>query len=458
MRFVLLLILGAVAGPCQAATWYCHPSWGRDHNVEKCPVSWREASANFDQRPQAAESQASGDDSAAFRRGQADRVSWEAWVGAQSGDTRDGIDYWASHRSLPVLGSCSGGASPATSPEWTSGCEAARQKLAIVDVLRKSQPDYRRGWNNPPNAAVDSLGTSKSVASAAVSNATAPSTLSVRNRVLSWNAESDGDPKSFTFDSLTVTLSTHKEDDEAVPLLHVKLATGEEFETAGVSGFETATSDFIVGRFDLAAGPDQIIFATYTGGAHCCTIIKVIEFLTGAWKTLDVGSFEGEMGDAPKDVDGDGVLDIVKTDDRFGYAFTSFAESILPPKVFNIVNGAVVDVSGSPRFSRLYKADMRAAQAGCVDHNNGACAAFVADASRLGRHDWAWRFMLANYDSKSDWVLPTKCLVPIKEQSCPPDQKQKFSTFPDALRWFLYDTGYTASDDADGQAVTPARP
>jgi len=87
--------------------------------------------------------------SVAFRQGQVDRQSWEAWFDSLTGDDRAGADYWASHRSLPNPGSCS--AAPAsTGADWTAGCVAAQQRLAAADVRRKTEPEYRLGWNNPP--------------------------------------------------------------------------------------------------------------------------------------------------------------------------------------------------------------------------------------------------------------------------------------------------------------------
>jgi uncharacterized protein len=84
-----------------------------------------------------------------FQQGQADRTSWEAWFGSQTSDYYAGAAYWASHRSLPNPGSCSA-RPPSTSATWTAGCYAAQQRLAAADVRRKSEPDYRLGWNNAP--------------------------------------------------------------------------------------------------------------------------------------------------------------------------------------------------------------------------------------------------------------------------------------------------------------------
>jgi len=78
-----------------------------------------------------------------FHRGLADRQDWETWVAGLTGDYQRGVFYWASQRSLPHPGSCS-----ALGGQAAAGCSEAMQKLRLSDVLRKADPDYRRGWNS----------------------------------------------------------------------------------------------------------------------------------------------------------------------------------------------------------------------------------------------------------------------------------------------------------------------
>jgi len=76
-----------------------------------------------------------------FKRGLDDRTAWESWISGLSSDYRAGVDYWAGQRSSPHPGNCQG------TPEFISGCTAAKERLASIDTLRKSEPDYRLGWN-----------------------------------------------------------------------------------------------------------------------------------------------------------------------------------------------------------------------------------------------------------------------------------------------------------------------
>lgn len=83
-------------------------------------------------------------------QGHADRVIFENWLGRLRGEERRGADYWAGERSKPRPGPCT---TTTSSPEYTSGCQEAQRRLAPADVRRKTEPDYRRGWNAPLSAA-----------------------------------------------------------------------------------------------------------------------------------------------------------------------------------------------------------------------------------------------------------------------------------------------------------------
>jgi DNA-binding helix-hairpin-helix protein with protein kinase domain len=81
-----------------------------------------------------------------FQRGLADRTELEQWIAALSGDVRRGAEWWAGRRSVPNPGSCNGPA--AASQDFTLGCDAAKGRLAAIDRKRKSDPEYRKGWNS----------------------------------------------------------------------------------------------------------------------------------------------------------------------------------------------------------------------------------------------------------------------------------------------------------------------
>lgn len=87
--------------------------------------------------------------SKAYLDGQQDRRVWEAWIGGLSGGMREGAEWWAGIRSSARPPQCSAAPSASDQQAAVVGCNAARVRLAPSDRRRRSEPDYRQGWNNP---------------------------------------------------------------------------------------------------------------------------------------------------------------------------------------------------------------------------------------------------------------------------------------------------------------------
>ena len=85
-------------------------------------------------------------DATAFQAGQTDRNAWETWFNGLTGDAHAGAEFWAGQRSQPHPGSCN---TYGYSGDWTSGCVSAQRRLAASDARRRSEPDYKLGWNDP---------------------------------------------------------------------------------------------------------------------------------------------------------------------------------------------------------------------------------------------------------------------------------------------------------------------
>jgi hypothetical protein len=263
--------------------------------------------------------------------------------------------------------------------------------------------------------------------------------------MISWVAKDDQEKQTYVIDDFTLTLSTHIHNNgERAPLLRVRAPTGESTSIHGQVGYPIPSARFGVGKLDSQSSTRQVILTSYTGGLHCCTQLTVLELIGGKWRKVKLGLWDGDpLPQFPSDVDGDGTPDFVLKDDRFDYAFAPYTESHKPPRIFNIEGGKLIEVGHEARYDAVYDADMRRAYPGCVKHKNAACAAFVANASRLGRRAWAWKIMLAHYRHSTDWNFPTKCKVKPVAEVCPPGQSEQFREFPEALAWFLTETGYT---------------
>ncbi len=264
-----------------------------------------------------------------------------------------------------------------------------------------------------------------------------------RNTLVVWDAKRDGDPKTYEIGGLRPTWSTRKvASDLRAPTLEIAGPGAAAYRLALEPGPSNPSASFGVGLIDPQGGPDQILISTYTGGAHCCDQLDLLQTNGGAWTRTNVGSWNGgPLTKFPTDVDGDTIPDLVMTDDRFLYVFASYAGSSAPPQIMNVLGGKVVDVSRNPRYRVLFQADMETAKGGCVEHNNGPCAAFIADSLRLGVFDWAWPIMMENFDRTSTWLY-NRCAVAVRDSGCPAGRELKPVNFPQSLFWFLTDNGY----------------
>jgi DNA-binding helix-hairpin-helix protein with protein kinase domain len=129
------VVAAAIEGqwrPADGYAWVLNPPRSGDMRVKPVPRSEDQFSMPFPERP--------------FQRGLADRTGLEQWVATLSGDFRRGAEWLAARRSLPNPGSCNGPA--ATSQDFVFGCEAAKVRLTPIEIKRKSDPEYRRGWNS----------------------------------------------------------------------------------------------------------------------------------------------------------------------------------------------------------------------------------------------------------------------------------------------------------------------
>jgi hypothetical protein len=202
---------------------------------------------------------------------------------------------------------------------------------------------------------------------------------------------------------------------------------------------------FAVGRWD--AKRLFVLFQSFSGGAHCCTQVQLVLPDMDHLQVIDFGEWDGGYSDRiPSDLDGDGAIDFVFYDNAFLYAFASYAESGAPPLVMNVVDGDAVDVSDRPGFRYLFEDALREHRQYCLRPRamspNGACAAYVAAAARVGRFDQAWGEMLRAYDPRSRWDLPTDCASALVDRQCPENSVLRFRDYPDALRHFLAAQGY----------------
>ena len=206
------------------------------------------------------------------------------------------------------------------------------------------------------------------------------------------------------------------------------------------------SSRISVGRWDKG-GALFVLLESYTGGAHCCTRVQAAVPKAGGFEISDLDAYDGErLERLPSDVDGDGAVDFVVTDDSFLYAFSSYAGSFAPPKILNIADGTVVDVSARKGFAAIFADAMQKSRGPCAEGEPGYCAGYAAAAARAGRFDEALpdvlRFMKGKVAAES---LPTDCRVETGDAECPEAETVRYVSYEEALKAFLAKRGYIRS-------------
>jgi len=233
-------------------------------------------------------------------------------------------------------------------------------------------------------------------------------------------------------------------DSDGLPAAHVRITApdGAVLDHRTSAGSWSNLS-FMVVQMEAADPTRQLILADYSGGAHCCTTVTVLERRDGLWNRSELGSWDGDTPAVPQDLDKDGRKEMVFVDQAFLYAFASYAESAAPPVIKQVRQGKISTLSTAPAFRPVFAAYLEDVRADCLAGSNGACAAFVATAARLGQLDIAWATMLNAYDQASEWDLPKACRIRTRE-TCPAEAELTFATYPEALQWFLGENGYAS--------------
>jgi len=139
-------------------------------------------------------------------------------------------------------------------------------------------------------------------------------------------------------------------------------------------------------------GEPEVVLDLYTGGAHCCYLSRFYRFDGTGYVPADRNF--GDPGYRIADLDGDGIKELITRDHRFGYAFTAFAFSLMPVRIYDLRAGAWQLVTA--RFGDEIRKDAKAnwkyfLKARRYNEPRGAIAAWAADEFMLGHRDKARR-------------------------------------------------------------------
>jgi len=188
------------------------------------------------------------------------------------------------------------------------------------------------------------------------------------------------------------------------------------------------------------SGTSEVIVKAFSGGAHCCTSLNIYTWNHNKFVKLETGYLDGEGG-AFQDLDGDGKLEFITSDNSFFYRFSSYAASFPPSRIYALRNGKLENVTRryikhlKSQAWEMYQAFLQVKKEG--HEINGILAGYVAQKALLGEFQQAWEFMLANYDPTSDSGLA------IYEGD---REVGRYPNFPTALKVFLIEQGYLSRD------------
>jgi hypothetical protein len=257
------------------------------------------------------------------------------------------------------------------------------------------------------------------------------------------------DAVTITSDGADVTLQPIRGDGDAIDVSAAIRIPGYEAIIVNEGAQTSPVFERWVGIGRLAASDPApaVLLAGYSGGAHCCATLKAIVPDAGTLRVVEFEAVDGEPDQTfPQDIDHDGVVDFVRQDDSFRYQFASGAGSFSPPVIYNIYRGQIVDVTTQPGFRPLWEEFARETRSRCADQSeddrNGACAAYVAAAARLGRYPNAMREVERLARSVDEIRLYEACRVRLVDGACPTGSEIVFHSFPSALTWFLRAHGY----------------
>lgn len=255
-----------------------------------------------------------------------------------------------------------------------------------------------------------------------------------RNVVSHARAASDGVSADLSyretngrFGSLTIAVRRHGVLTLAAPMSRFAC------RICAASGYNTLFDHPVSVRDLDGDGEPEVLVDLFTGGAHCCYWTAILHYDGHTYRGNAV--LWGDPGYELRDLDGNGRLELLTSDDRFAYAFSAYVFSVLPVQVDRYDHGRIVDVTSqypwlvrreAKQLWRLYlqtrgekDADVR-----------GVLAAWLADEYRLGLVSEGWAKIEAAYH-RGDLGAPRV------DTLWPAGQK-----YLSALRSFLEKTGY----------------
>jgi hypothetical protein len=141
-------------------------------------------------------------------------------------------------------------------------------------------------------------------------------------------------------------------------------------------------------------GEPEVLLDLYWGAAHCCWYTQIYRYVAGTARYRPFVRVWGNFSYVLADLDHDGTQKFVTRDNRFSYAFASFADSRWPVRILSFEHGQLrlATTAYPSEIKRDATALWREALARRRGASNqGIIAAWAADQCMLGRSAAALR-------------------------------------------------------------------
>ncbi|HGY5533504.1 MAG: hypothetical protein AB8B16_04150 [Prochlorococcus sp.] len=235
-----------------------------------------------------------------------------------------------------------------------------------------------------------------------------------------------------------------------IPVVSVSL-DGEEvgiMENPAVRGEVYAVMQ--IEELDRSNPYPEVLFSSFTGGAHCCGETKVLTSDPSGeiWHEVHLGSFDGGPKQATDPLE-NGHYVIVSRDNRFHYQFDCYACGLAPTRIQKLKGKNIVDIGNRPEYRQIYRKHLQVIEQRFSAKeeviSNGFLAGYVAIKSRVGELSDGWNQMLLHYNRESDWGL-RECSAGYDQKGNCKKEEVVYKSFPDALRAFLQRTAYITNE------------
>ncbi len=247
--------------------------------------------------------------------------------------------------------------------------------------------------------------------------------------------------------SFSIRPETERED-HVIPVVSVSF-DGEVvgvMDNPGLWAKRSVSAVMQIEELDHSNPYPEVLFSSFTGGAHCCGVTKVLTTDPSGeiWHEVLIGSFDGGPKQATDPLI-NGQYVFVTGDNRFHYKFDCYACGWSPIRIQKLEQQNIVDVGHLPEYQHIYRKGLQVMEERFTtteqEISNGFLAGYVAMKARVGELDEGWKQMLAYYDHESDWGL-RECLAGYKKNGKCKEEEVVYNSFPEALRAFLQRTGY----------------